>query len=525
MTISIPFGRAVAAALTAGAVTIALAPSAAAATYEVGPGKQYKSLADVRDLVGPGDVIELQGDATYSGDLKLKKSGTAGAKITVRGVRKNGRRPVIRGGDMGIKVMGSHYVLEGLEFTGSKRSCLIHNGDDLTVRDTVVHDCPKHGILGTDTESGSLTLDHVEVYRCGNGLKHHSIYIATDEKAHPGSVFRMQHSYVHDVNGGNAVKSRAERNEIYYNWVESGEYHVLELIGSEEFPAGVVREDSDVVGNVLRKTGGGPAIRLGGDGSGDSFGRFRLVNNTVVLAPGAASVLRLFEGIESVEVTNNVFFQVGGAPIAKLVRMKEAKWSRGHAEISGRNNWIPEGSGEVPASWSATLYGKDPGFGNVKGLDLVPTTGSALCDGGTAPGNAGSAPIPHPLSAPAASPPPRALLKPGSAVARPQSGRLDIGAYERGTKAAPAGAISDEEDVREASQALTAELDVETGADAEMDADTDNDTDTDDNDAAAGFACSAARGRRGGAAGGVVIMGLASLTARRRRRHARRAGR
>jgi len=36
---------------------------------------------------------------------------------------------------------------------------------------------------------------------------------------------------VHDGNGGNGVKSRAERNEIYYNWIEGSLYHELELIG------------------------------------------------------------------------------------------------------------------------------------------------------------------------------------------------------------------------------------------------------------------------------------------------------
>ena len=74
---------------------------------------------------------------------------------------------------------------------------------------TVVHDCPSHGILGADEDSGSLTLDYVEVYRCGSGYSHHPIYIATDEQTHPHSVFRMQHCYVHDGLGGNNVKSRA----------------------------------------------------------------------------------------------------------------------------------------------------------------------------------------------------------------------------------------------------------------------------------------------------------------------------
>lgn len=64
----------------------------------------------------------------------------------------------------------------------------------------------------------------------------------------------------HHSNGGNNVKSRAERNEIYYNWIEDAYYHELELIGPD--PGGapdgwseeLKREDSDVVGNVLRKT-------------------------------------------------------------------------------------------------------------------------------------------------------------------------------------------------------------------------------------------------------------------------------
>ena len=38
------------------------------------------------------------------------------------------------------------------------------------------------------------------------------------------------------TNGGNAVKSRAQRNEIYYNWIEGAVYHELELIGPD--PAG-----------------------------------------------------------------------------------------------------------------------------------------------------------------------------------------------------------------------------------------------------------------------------------------------
>jgi hypothetical protein len=71
--------------------------------------------------------------------------------------------------------------------------------------------------------------------------------------------------------GGNAVKTRAQRNEIYYNWIEGSQYPELSLIGPDwsevdggGYPDGgsvppnctlqnsrdsLVREDSDVVGS------------------------------------------------------------------------------------------------------------------------------------------------------------------------------------------------------------------------------------------------------------------------------------
>ena len=55
----------------------------------------------------------------------------------------------------------------------------------MTLRDSVVHDCPAHGILGADNDSGSFLMDHVEVYDCGNGTSQHQVYMATDETTTP----------------------------------------------------------------------------------------------------------------------------------------------------------------------------------------------------------------------------------------------------------------------------------------------------------------------------------------------------
>ena len=70
------------------------------------------------------------------------------------------------------------------------------------------------------------------------------------------------------------IKSRAERNEIYYNWVSGGFYGEIELIGpdphgNKKVSTDTAREDSDVVGNVFQHipTQGTRMARVGGDGT------------------------------------------------------------------------------------------------------------------------------------------------------------------------------------------------------------------------------------------------------------------
>ncbi|MGK3967114.1 right-handed parallel beta-helix repeat-containing protein [Sorangium sp. So ce1667] len=414
-------------------VLLAASP-ASAATYEVGRGKPYSSLAEVAPRLAAGDVVEVEGDATYPGDLIFKKSGTEAQKITIRGVRANGRRPVLSGGTNTVVFGGNHYVFEGFEITGGASRCVFNRAHDVTIRDAVVHDCPGHGILGADSESGSFTLEYVEVYACGSGDSRHPIYIATDEETRLGSVFRMRHCYVHDGNGGNNVKSRAERNEIYYNWIEGARYHEIELIGPDGQDEGLAREDSDVVGNVFRKTGKHFVARVGGDGTGQTFGRFRFVNNTFLLAPGSSAAIRMFDGIESVEMSNNVFYRPGGGGVEVYVD-RSASWATGAALISGANNWVPRGSSAIPAGWTGTLQGAEPGFANIDALDLRPSADSPLVDAGASstPSPAGH-PFPGPLAAPRFAPAraARAARASVEALSRPTAGAIDIGAYEYG---------------------------------------------------------------------------------------------
>lgn len=415
-----------------------------AALYQVGPGRTYTTLQQVAGFLGPGDVVEVDGNQTYPGGVTFTNPGTAGQKIIIRGIEVDGAMPVISGGINSVAFTtpwpysgpgADHYVFEGFEVTGGSSRCIYHQAADLTIKKVVVHDCPAHGILGADQGAGSIVIEFSEIYNCGEGGGRHQIYMATDEVNRPGSVFRLQFTYIHDGNGGNNVKSRSERNEIYYNWIEGAYYHELELIGPD--PGGVAdgwsesmaREDSDVVGNVLRKTNDRSFIvRVGGDGTGQSWGRYRFVNNTVITNDNA--VFRIFDGLESIEMHNNVFYS--DSDTINMIRQVEAQWAGGTAVFAGSNNWVKTGALNVPSQWSATRYGTAPGFIDFAGLNLKPEEDSVeLVDqANDSPSSPSGYPFPSPLFPPVMHPPEHILLDSGIADSRPVVGQLDIGAFE-----------------------------------------------------------------------------------------------
>jgi hypothetical protein len=427
------------------ALVLGLWPAAAsAATLEVGPGKMYATIQDTLGVIGPGDVVEVQGDQTYAGDLWFRPeiSGTAEAPVTVRGVKVNGHRPILQGvgtqqyHDMVVLLYANHFVFEGFEIVGDgdpTHSGVIHKASDVTVRDVVVHGVGGQGLLGTDSESGSLTLDHCEFYGNGNGLYDHQIYMATDETMYPGSVFRMQYCYVHDGTGGNNVKSRAERNEIYYNWIEGALYHELDLIGPDGQDPSLAREDSDVVGNVLIKHSEWRIARIGGDGTGNTAGRYRFVNNTMILGETSEVAIGLQQTVETLEMHNNVILRVGGQP-AKLWNLNEQEGP--DPILSGSHNWIQAGFTQIPATFSATVSGSDPGFTSLAQFDLRPLAGSPLLDQGTTATSTATPAFPGPLALPTSVPPARAL---GTEAPRPTSGAPDIGAFELDSGMGPSG--------------------------------------------------------------------------------------
>lgn len=439
----------------AATVVVAAVPATKPARFTVGGSNgDYPTLQALfaAENLQPGDIVDVNG-GFYPGNLVMREddSGAPGNPVILRGV--GATRPHLSGGTNTVEFrLSNHVVMEHFEISGTEAPvntfrCVFHHANDITLRDVYIHDCPNHGVQSADEDSGSLTIEYSEIANAGSGGTRHAIYVATDEVAYPGSVFRLQYSYVHDSDytngaggGGHLIKSRAERNEIYYNWLEGAYYHELELIGPDPYGAragwtsNLAREDSDIVGNVIVHTNPGfdAIMRFGGDGTGQSYGRYRFVNNTVVgTATGTTpTVFRLFHGIESLEAHNNVFWQQGSNGM-RIIREVEAAWTTGATRITGSNNWIDSASTSVPGGLANTILGTDPGFANAAAADFRPATGSALIGGArlpllTPPGyEIAASRSPAPRLAPY-----RAQTLPGVAFP-PQFGTLpDIGAYQ-----------------------------------------------------------------------------------------------
>lgn len=163
-----------------------------------------------------------------------------------------------------VAFTGSHYVMEGFDITQggdpNAGDAFYSSGDDITLLDSAVHDCAVTGITASPS-AGSLTLDYVEVFNCGSGAGQNQIYVQSNLTAYPAAVFHMAFCYIHDGGGGDNVKSRVPRTEIYYNWIEGAPLHELDLDGdnpSVQQPGAIslAPASADIVGNVLMKNPG-----------------------------------------------------------------------------------------------------------------------------------------------------------------------------------------------------------------------------------------------------------------------------
>lgn len=334
-----------------------------------------------------GDVVDIYHKSSPYPAVVIEAKGTADQPIILRGIaNSNGIRPTIKGevnpGNTTVMIHedSRHLVIDNLQITNDTDravgSCLLNVGHEVTLRRTRVFNCGNHGILGADY-AGSLTLDRVEVsgagctgnMGCDGTNEKHPVYVATHPIKFPGAALRIQNSYFHDNNAGETIKSRAQRAEIRYNWIESvkRQFRPLGMYGYDRNLNGEHEADvdnpihHDIVGNVILVSsdpGYKPTsmARFGGDSADkSSHGRTRFVNNTVLLSTDFTGtwgkpVIQLHFGIEGFSAFNNIFAVAAGngvePPLTALVKEENViQWAGGRRKLTLTHNRIPKGSG------------------------------------------------------------------------------------------------------------------------------------------------------------------------------------
>ena len=403
-----------------------------AATYEVGPGKQFSAIGQVPwTTLVPGDTVLIYWRSTpYREKWNITRQGTADAPITVRGVMSGtGLRPVIAGDnavtprnqdfwnqDRGILKLGGssrpanlmpkYITIENLDirtargafrdtngnvgyYSGNAASLYIEYGQNITVRNCILRDSGNGMFIapGYSNPSGNILIEKNSIYGNGNvgSSQEHNVYSEALNITYQFNKFGQLKTGA----DGQNLKDRSAGLVVRYNWIEGGSRD-LDLVDSNN---SVIIGAPDyrqayVYGNVLVK----PAnvsnyqlIHFGGD-SGRTYNyrsKLYLYYNTIVSYRTDTTVLmNLQTNEQSADIRDNVIY-----PVTSNFAM-----SFGKGQLTASSNWIRQGYrladgtlyGTVNVD-STNILGTDPLFENFGARDFRLSLASPALNKGTSP--------------------------------------------------------------------------------------------------------------------------------------------
>jgi hypothetical protein len=384
--------------ITAGAVLAAsFAVSASAATLSVGPGKTYAAPCAAFARAVSGDIVEIAGGVTYSGDV----CGIGASNITIRGV--NGRPRIDANGanaqGKGTWVVsGNNVTVENVEMLGShvpdqNGAALRLEGTNFTLRGSFLHD-NENGILTGANTASNILIETTEFGHNGYGTGYtHNLYIGN-----VGSLM-FRSNYSHDANVGHNLKSRALVNTIAYNRFSStpdGQTGTT-ASGKPSYEIDLPNAGTSyVIGNVIEQPAGNSnptMLAYGEEGATNGTQDLYVVNNTFLNDDSSrGTFVNIGSGVTTpVLMQNNIFGGTG--------------------TVSTQANAIDRTNFRSVA----------PGFVDRANYDLHPTANAMVIDAGSPPG----------LSAAGLSLLPQAdYVHIASSETRTNAGTIDIGAYE-----------------------------------------------------------------------------------------------
>jgi hypothetical protein len=373
---------------------LAAALPASAATLSVGPGKTYATPCKAIAVAKSGDVVEITGNTTYSGDVCT----ISASNITIRGV--NGRPKINANGKYAASkgtwvVGGNNVTVDNVEMYGAKvpdrnGAALRLEGTNFTLRNSFLHD-NENGILSGVNTASNILIEYTEFGHNGYGDgQTHNLYIGN-----AGSL-TFRYNYSHDAIAGHNLKSRARTNMIAYNRFSSG------VAGSTAIGAPSYEIDlpnagtSYVIGNVIEQpsnNNNSNMLAYGEEGPTNPAQDLYVVNNTFL----------------NDDASHGTFVMIG-AKVTKAALLQ---------------NNIFGGTGTLTTQASAiqkTNYrSAAPGFESRSNWDLRPLANALVTNAGSVPG----------VSATGISLKATGQYKhTAGGTARPALGNIDIGAYE-----------------------------------------------------------------------------------------------
>ena len=304
-------------ALLLGLVLLAVACSARAKEYALGPTRALKTLSAVLPLLQPGDIVNIDA-ATYHETAHIAINGTREAPITLRGVGAthpvfdaqgldtSGQGPIPRGV---WQIEGAYLRVEHLEFKNARNGnnaagVRLLDSTNAVIRDCKITQCDM-GIFGGDRKTALI--EGCEVAFNGtadfNGYSH-NFYMA-------GNRVIVRNCSIHDALYGQNYKSRAHYNELWFNWIANsneGEIGCVDEKGATDRP----HSNTLLVGNVVMsradRSGNTSKFVLCGSESGATHeGTLFLFRNTFVAGDGRIQFVTLSDSHLRAVLCDNVF--------------------------------------------------------------------------------------------------------------------------------------------------------------------------------------------------------------------------
>jgi hypothetical protein len=386
----------------AAAVLMAFAgvSAASAATLSVGPGKTYAKPCAAIAAAKDGDVIEITGNTTYSGDVCYITRNN----LTIRGV--NGRPKIDaagkNAGGKGIWVVGgNNLTVDNVEMYGANvpdanGAAFRLEAAGFTLRNSFLHD-NQNGILANANLNSDVLIEYTEFGHNGAGDgQSHNLYIG-----HVKSL-TFRYNFSHDANIGHNLKSRADTNMIAYNRFSSlnaGETGST-AAGRPSYEIDLPNAGTSyIIGNIIQQpaSNSNPAmVAYGEEGATNAGSDLYVVNNTLLNDYASGGTFLFVSGKVPTPalVQNNIFGGIG--------------------TFSTQTSTIDK----------TNFRSASPNFVNRAAYDLHPVGSAMVIDAGSDPG----------VTAKGVSLKPVAQYKAvANGEARPTIGNLDIGAYEATT--------------------------------------------------------------------------------------------